>query len=54
MTKLKVTQNQAEKIITKAAERGIDLLMLQQKWSILGPHLMALVAEYNPQEKKNG
>ena len=38
----------------RAAEKGIDLLKVQQKWSILGPSLMSLVAEYDPQERKNG
>ena len=54
MDKLKITKLQADKIITKAAEKGIDVLKVQQRWSVLGPSLMSLVAEYNPQEKPNG
>jgi hypothetical protein len=54
MKKLHVTKQQADKIIMKAADKGIDLLKIQQKWSILGPSLMALVAEYDPQEIKHG
>ena len=54
MSKLRISRGMAEKIIQKAAEKGIDLLKVQQKWSILGPSLMSLVAEYDPQERKNG
>ena len=54
MDKLKITKLQADKIITKAAEKGIDLLKIQQRWSVLGPSLVSLVAEYDPQERKHG
>ena len=51
MNKLKLTSAQASKIVQKAAEKKIDLLKLQTKWSILEPTLMSLVAEYEPMEK---
>ena len=51
MNKLKLTSAQASKIVQKAAEKKIDLLKLQTKWSILEPTLMSLVAEYEPTEK---
>ena len=51
MDKLKLTTAQANKIVQKAAEKKIDLLKLQTKWSILEPTLMSLVAEYEPMEK---
>ena len=51
MDKLKLTTAQANKIVQKAAEKKIDLLKLQTKWSILEPTLMSIVAEYEPIEK---
>ena len=51
MDKLKLTSAQASKIVQKAAEKKIDLLKLQTKWSILEPTLMSIVAEYEPTEK---
>ena len=51
MDKLKLTTAQANKIVQKAAEKKIDLLKLQTKWSILEPTLMSIVAEYEPTEK---
>ena len=51
MDKLKLTTAQANKIVQKAAEKKIDLLKLQTKWSILEPTLMSIVAEYEPMEK---
>ena len=45
------TKEKATKLVQKAAEKGIDILKLQQKWSILAPSLIALVAEYDPREK---
>ena len=51
MDKLKLTHAQADRIVQKAAEKKIDLLKIQQKWSILAPTLMSLVAEYDPMEK---
>ncbi len=50
MKKAKLTKHQADKIVQKAAEKGIDLVKLQTKWSILSPSLMALVAEYDPEQ----
>ena len=51
MDKLKLTTAQANKIVQKAAEKKIDLLKIQQKWSILAPTLMSIIAEYEPTEK---
>ena len=51
MDKLKLTSAQASKIVQKAAEKKIDLLKLQTKWSILEPTLMSIIAEYEPMEK---
>ena len=51
MDKLKLTTAQANKIVQKAAEKKIDLLKIQQKWSILAPTVMSIVAEYEPTEK---
>ena len=51
MDKLKLTTAQANKIVQKVAEKKIDLLKIQQKWSILAPTLMSIVAEYEPMEK---
>ena len=51
MDKLKLTTAQANKIVQKAAEKKIDLLKIQTKWSILEPTLMSIVAEYEPMEK---
>ena len=50
MKKAKLTKHHADKIVQKAAEKGIDLVKLQTKWSILSPSLMALVAEYDPEQ----
>ena len=51
MDKLKLTTAQANKIVQRAAEKKIDLLKIQQKWSILAPTVMSIVAEYEPMEK---
>ena len=51
MDKLKISKLKADKIIQKAAERGIDILKIQTRWSVLAPSLMSLVAEYDPREK---
>ena len=40
--------------IQRAAEKGIDILKIQSRWSMLGPSILALVSEYKPQEKENG
>ena len=50
MNKLKISKLKAYKIIQKAAEKGIDVLKIQTRWSVLAPSLMSLVAEYDPQE----
>jgi|TARA_R110002096_G_scaffold425339_2_gene633904 hypothetical protein len=49
--KLKITHNVATKLVQKAVEKNIDLLKIQQKWSMLAPTLTKLVAEYEPKEK---
>ena len=51
MGKLKLTHAQANKIVQKASEKGIDLIKMQSRWSILAPTLMSLVADYDPREK---
>ena len=49
--KMKITKENAWNIIRKAQEMGINPIKIQQKWSILGPSLMNIVAEYRPKEK---
>ena len=49
--KLKITHSKASKLVQKAAEKNIDILKIQQKWSMLAPMLIKLVAEYEPKEK---
>ena len=49
--KMKITKENAWSIIRKAQEMGIDPIKIQQKWSILGPSLMNIVAEYKPEER---
>ena len=49
--KLKITHTVATKLVQKAVEKNIDLLKIQQKWSMLAPTLIKLVAEYEPKEK---
>ena len=49
--KLKITHRKATKLIQKAAEKNIDILKIQQKWTMLAPMLTKLVAEYEPKEK---
>ena len=49
--KLKITHSKASKLIQKAAEKNIDILKIQQKWSMLAPELMKIVAQYEPKEK---
>ena len=50
--KLKIAYSKAEKLVIKAQERGIDPLVLQQKWTILSPTLIKLVSEYEPKKQK--
>ena len=49
--KLKITHKKATQLIQKAAEKNIDILKIQQKWTMLAPTLMKLVAQYEPKEK---
>lgn len=49
--KMKITKDTAWNIIRRAEEMGIDPVKIQSKWSILGPSLMNIVAEYKPEEK---
>jgi uncharacterized protein (UPF0305 family) len=51
MKKLKISKLKAYKIIQKATDKGIDILKLQTQWSAIAPSLVAIVSEYNPQEK---
>ena len=53
MKKLKISKHNADKIIQRAAEKGIDILKLQTQWSAIAPSLVSLVSEYRPQEKLN-
>jgi len=50
--KLDIAYSVAQKLVVKAQKRGINPLKLQQKWSILSPTLISLVAEYKPKEQK--
>ena len=49
--KMKITKDTAWNIIRRAEEMGIDPVKIQSRWSILGPSLMNIVAEYKPEEK---
>ena len=49
--KMKISKDTAWNIIRRAEEMGIDPVKIQSKWSILGPSLMNIVAEYRPKEK---
>ena len=51
--KLKLSHSKATKLIQKAADKNIDVLKIQQKWSMLAPTLIRLVAEYEPKENKD-
>ena len=51
MDKLDIPRSVATKVVKVAAEKGINPLKVQQSWSMLAPTLMALVSEYNPEEK---
>ena len=50
--KLKIAHSVAQKLVIKAQEHGIDPHKLQQKWAILSPTLIRLVAEYEPKKQK--
>ena len=49
--KLNLSKREADKIIQRAMEQGIDVLKIQQKFSMLAPTLTALVSEYKPERK---
>ena len=51
--KLNITHSKATKLIQRAADKNIDILKIQQKWSMLAPMLTRLVAEYEPKENKD-
>jgi hypothetical protein len=51
MDKLNLSKREADKIIQRAMEQGIDVLTIQQKFSMLAPTLTALVSEYKPERK---
>jgi len=51
MDKLNLSKKEADKIIQRAMEQGIDVLTIQQKFSMLAPTLTALVSEYKPERK---
>ena len=50
--KMKIAHSVAQKLVVKAQEHGIDPHKLQQKWAILSPTLIRLVAEYEPKKQK--
>ena len=50
--KLDIAHSAAQKLVIKAREKGINPLTLQQKWAMLSPTLISLVAEYKPKKKK--
>ena len=51
MDKLNLSKREADKIIQRAMEQGIDVHTIQQKFSMLAPTLTALVSEYKPERK---
>jgi len=50
--KLDIAHSVAQKLVVKAQSKGINPLKLQQKWAMLSPTLLSLVAEYKPEEQK--
>jgi hypothetical protein len=50
--KLDIAHSVAQKLVVKAQEKGIRPDTLQQKWNILSPTLISLVADYKPKEQK--
>ena len=50
--KLDIAYHVAQKLVVKAQNKGINPLKLQQKWAILSPALLSLVAEYKPKKQK--
>jgi len=51
-SKMNVAYSVAEEVVTRAQSRGITPDTLQQKWNILSPTLISLVADYKPKEQK--
>jgi hypothetical protein len=51
-SKLNTTYSVAEELVTRAQNKGINPYTLQQKWNILSPTLISLVADYKPKEQK--
>ena len=50
--KLDIAYHVAQELVAKAQNKGINPFTLQQKWNILSPTLISLVAEYKPKKKK--
>ena len=50
--KMDIAYHVAQELVVKAQNKGINPYTLQQKWSILSPTLISLVAEYKPKKKK--
>jgi hypothetical protein len=51
-SKLDIAYSVAQELVAKAQNKGINPFTLQQKWNILSPTLISLVAEYKPKKKK--
>ena len=51
-SKLDIAYSVAQELVAKAQNKGINPFTLQQKWNILSPTLISLVAEYKPKEQK--
>ena len=51
-SKLDIAYSVAQDLVAKAQNKGINPFTLQQKWNILSPTLISLVAEYKPKKKK--
>jgi hypothetical protein len=49
---MNVAYSVAEEVVTRAQSKGIRPDALQQKWNILSPTLISLVADYKPKEQK--
>jgi hypothetical protein len=50
--KMNVAYSVAEEVVTRAQSKGIRPDALQQKWNILSPTLISLVADYKPKKQK--
>ena len=50
--KMDIAHHVAQELVVKAQNKGINPLKLQQKWAILSPTLLRLVAEYTPKKQK--